>query len=191
MFSGLTFVLSEGGLLQVGGPNGSGKTSLLRIACGFLKPASGTIEWNGGHLHLLGDDYTGNIAYVGHSNAVKDDLNVLENLCFSARLAGLPTDASALEATLSRFAFAGLEHLPCKVLSQGQKRRLALSRLSLSAGRPLWVLDEPFASLDPAGIEVVRSVIEAHLARGGMALLTTHQDVSISASSHQRIELAA
>ena len=100
-----------------------------------------------------------------------------------------PPPTRPSRATLHEFAFRGLENLPCKFLSQGQKRRLALARLRLSGTRALWVLDEPFAALDAAGVEVVRLVLEEHLERGGLALLTTHQEVAIAAPTLQRIEL--
>lgn len=190
LFHALAFDLSNGGLLQVRGPNGSGKTSLLRMVCGLFPPAGGEIAWNGYRIGELGEDYHTHLAYVGHLNAVKDELNALENLRFSARLGALAADADSLRAALRSFGLEGFEHLPCRILSQGQKRRLALARLKLSAERALWVLDEPFAALDAAGIAVMCALLEEHLARGGLALLTTHQEVAISAPSMQSIELA-
>jgi heme exporter protein A len=189
VFDGVAFDLTNGGLLQVSGPNGSGKTSLLRIVCGLLQPAAGSIEWNGHAIRALGEDFNRNLAYVGHLNAVKDELRVGENLRLGARLAGVPATDEAILATLHEFAFRGLENLPCKFLSLGQKRRLALARLRLSWARALWVLDEPFAALDAAGVGVVKLVLEQHLQRGGVALLTTHQEVAIAAPTLQRIEL--
>ena len=191
LFGGLAFELSGGGLMQVSGPNGSGKTSLLRMVCGLLPPAAGTIEWNGTPLRALGDEYNASLVYVGHLNAAKEELNARETLGLAARLAGLPADSEAVAAALAEFDLARHDRLPCKVLSQGQKRRLALARLRLSASRALWVLDEPFAALDAAGIAVMRAVLEEHLARGGLALLTTHQAVPVAAPSSQTIELGA
>lgn len=190
VFDGVAFELTNGGLLQVSGPNGSGKTSLLRIVCGLLQPASGSIQWNGRGIRAHGEEYNQSLAYVGHLNAVKDELRVGENLRLGAQLAGVPASDQAVSATLDEFAFRGLERLPCKFLSQGQRRRLALARLRLSGTRALWVLDEPFAALDTAGVEVVKRVLEEHLRRGGLALLTTHQEVEIAAPGLQRIELA-
>jgi heme exporter protein A len=189
VFDGIGFDLANGGLLQVRGPNGSGKTSLLRMVCGLLEPAAGSIEWNGRHIRTLGEEYHQDLAYIGHLNAVKDELKARENLRFCARLAAVPATDALIGAALREFAFDGLEHLPCKFLSQGQKRRLALARLRLSGTRAVWVLDEPFAALDAAGIEVVRLVIEGHLERGGLVMLTTHQDVAIAAHGVQTIEL--
>ena len=189
VFDGVAFDLTSGGLLQVSGPNGSGKTSLLRIVCGLLQQAAGRIEWNGHGIRALGEEYNQNLAYVGHLNGVKDELRVSENLRIGAQLAGVSATDEAITATLHEFSFRGLENLPCKFLSQGQKRRLALARLRLSGTRPIWVLDEPFAALDTAGVEVVRLVLEEHLERGGLALLTTHQEVAIAAPNVQRVEL--
>jgi heme exporter protein A len=191
LFDGLTFELANGGLLQVSGPNGSGKTSLLRMVCGLMPPAAGSIEWNGAAIRTLGEDYNASLAYVGHLNAAKDELNARETLGLAARLAGLPCDPAGVAQALADFGLSGVDRLPCKVLSQGQKRRVALARLGLCAGRALWVLDEPFAALDANGIAVMRSVLEDHLARGGMALLTTHQAVPVEAPSMQAIGLGA
>jgi len=190
VFDGIGFELANGGLLKVSGPNGSGKTSLLRIVCGLLQPAAGNVEWNGSGIRPLGDEFNQHLVYVGHLNAVKDELKVGENLRIGAQLAGTPVTDSAIGATLDEFAFRGLEHLPCRFLSQGQRRRLALARLRMSGARTLWVLDEPFAALDAAGIAVVKNVLEEHLERGGLALLTTHQEVAVKAPTIQRIELA-
>lgn len=189
VFDGVAFDLANGGLLHVRGPNGSGKTSLLRIVCGLLQPAAGSIEWNGRPIHALGEEYHQDLAYFGHLNALKDEMKAGENLRFCARLAGVPATQALIGAALREFAVDGLAHLPCKFLSQGQKRRLALARLRLSGTRAVWVLDEPFAALDAAGIEVVRLVIEEHLERGGLVLLTTHQEVAIAAHAIQSIEL--
>ena len=191
LFGGLAFELANGGLLQVSGPNGSGKTSLLRMVCGLLAPAAGSIAWNAKPIRALGEDYNADLTFIGHLNAAKDELNARENLGLAARLAGLPSDPAKVAAALHTFGLAGFDQLPCKVLSQGQKRRLALARLKLSGERALWVLDEPFAALDAAGIEVIRAVLEDHLARGGLALLTTHQAVVIAAPSMRTIALGA
>lgn len=189
LFQDLEFELENGGLLQVRGRNGSGKTSLLRMVCGLLPPASGEVIWNNTSVRDAGDEFKANLAYVGHLNGAKDDLNALENLHFSARVADLICDDTAVREALREFGLGGFEHLPCKFLSQGQRRRLALSRLKLSVARPLWVLDEPFAALDAAGITAMGALLEDHLARGGLALLTTHQDVPISAPGMRSIQL--
>ena len=177
--------------LFVHGENGSGKSSLLRLLCGLLQPAAGAIEWNGQPILALGDEYHRSLAYVGHLNGVKDELAVLENLTHAAKFAGLPAGAGEIAAALREFSLDRLGQLQAKFLSQGQKRRLALARLRLSMSKALWVLDEPFVALDPAGIEVVRTLIGEHLGAGGLAVLTTHQEIPIDSARSQRIELSA
>jgi heme exporter protein A len=161
------------------------------MVCGLSAPASGQIVWNKTLIAALGEDYNAHLAYVGHLNALKEELDPIENLVLSAKLSGLEHDPASIEAATRYFGLERCARLPCKVLSQGQKRRVALSRLHLSARRALWVLDEPFAALDPVGIAAMRFLLESHLARGGLALLTTHQDVPITASGLQQLDLAA
>ena len=189
LFAGVSFELRNGGLLEVRGRNGSGKTSLLRIACGLLSPVGGAIEWNGEPAKEQAEEFQNNLAYVGHLNAVKDELDAFENLRFASRVMGLDPPEASIADALSAFAIGTQKGVPCKVFSQGQKRRLALARLQLSTSRALWILDEPFASLDSAGMDAMRGLLEGHLARGGLALLTTHQEVPIAAANRQRIEL--
>lgn len=189
LFSNISFTLAGGTLLQVLGPNGSGKTSLLRIACGLLAPAAGEISWNGRPIRELAENYHAVLAYIGHLNAIKDELDAAENLALTAQLAGLPGNAGAIADALQGFGLAACQRLPCKLLSQGQRRRAALARLKLSGGRPLWILDEPFTALDAAGMGYARALIEAHLAAGGVVMLTTHQEIDVTAPSTQRLEL--
>lgn len=160
------------------------------MVCGLLAPESGEISWNNRPLRELGEEYRANLAYVGHLNAVKDELDPAENLRHAARLAGLSAGAVDVAAALRAFELGGCERLPCKLLSQGQKRRVALARLTLSRARPLWVLDEPLAALDARATQLARSLIEAHLRAGGIALLAMHQDLDIPAPAVQRVELA-
>jgi len=187
LFSGLSFDLARGALLQVRGANGSGKTSLLRILCGLLPPDAGAISWQGRPIRDLGEEYRGHLLYVGHLNALKDELDPAENLRYAARIAGLPATAEETAVALRAF---GLDdaRLPCKLLSQGQKRRAALARLKLGRARPLWVLDEPFSALDAQGVTVTRALIEAHLAAGGVVVFTTHQEVGFAGRAVQGIE---
>ena len=189
LFTGVNFELKPQTLLEVRGANGSGKTSLLRLLCGLLAPASGRIAWNGSDIHASGEEYRAQIAYIGHLNAVKDELSGLENLLFSARIAGLVCDAASADKALHELGLSDFRHLPCKVLSQGQRRRVALARLYLSAARPLWILDELFAALDSAACEIVHARLESHLQQGGMVVLSTHHEMAISARSTQRLEL--
>ena len=190
LFSNLSFDLRAGALLQVQGANGSGKTSLLRIVCGLLAPDAGEISWNGRGIRELGEEYRASLAYVGHLNAVKDELDPGENLRYSSRIAGISATAAELDEALRAFALDGAR-LPCKLLSQGQKRRAALARLKLCRAQRLWVLDEPFSALDVEGVAVTRSLIEAQLEEGGAVMFTTHQEVEFAGRALQRIAFAS
>jgi heme exporter protein A len=186
LFSNLGFSLAPGELLRVRGANGSGKTTLLRTLAGLTRPAAGSVHWRG---HPLADDDRGEMLFLGHAPAIKDELNVLENLQFSADLAGLQ-DADCRKA-LQQLGIARLAQLPARYLSQGQRKRAALARLALSTGVPLWLLDEPFAALDDEAIVGVSALCAAHLAAGGMVVLTSHQDVAIAAPMARALDLLA
>jgi heme exporter protein A len=189
LFSDLNFDLPARTLLEVRGANGSGKTSLLRLLCGLLAPAMGSIAWDQTDIRGAREAYNAQLVYIGHLNAVKDELSALENLCYSAHIAGYPAASEDVDVALRRFGLENCERLPCKALSQGQRRRVALARLVLSSRRALWLLDEPFTALDTNALSITRSLIESHLSEGGMVVLTTHQDVPIRAPLTQRIEL--
>ena len=182
LFSGLDLRVEGGRGLYIAGENGSGKTSLLRILCGLLAPTAGHVTWNGTPTREQRELFGNDLAYVGHVNGVKDDLTGAENLRFGAALAGRATDPAHILQALDSVGMASRAHLPTRVLSQGQKRRVALARLLLAADAPLWILDEPFTALDASGVAVLRGVVEAQLARGGIVVLTTHQDVGLPAS---------
>lgn len=186
LFTNLSFSLGAGELLQVAGPNGSGKTSLLKLLCGLSPPLAGEIRWQGASAR--GEDFRRQLFYLGHQHAVKEDLSALENLHISAALAGEPlTDAQALDA-LDRIGLAGRAHLPAKILSQGQKRRVALARLLVSKA-PLWILDEPLTALDVSAVDLIQSRLAEHLANQGMVVLTTHQALQVPGVTPRRIEL--
>ena len=180
LFSGLGFALSAGEALQVEGHNGSGKTSLLRMLCGLSRPAEGVVRWQGRAIDRIGEEFNAELLYVGHHNGVKDELTGLENLTVAARVRGEPDAEDACLDALARMGLAGLQELPAAMLSQGQRRRLALSRLLLSRAR-LWILDEPFAALDRKAVAQMRTTIEQHLADGGVLVMVTHQDEAIAA----------
>ena len=175
LFRGLSFALRGGALLRLAGPNGSGKTSLLRILCGLLSPSSGSVSWEGAEIRRLREEYSKQLVYIGHAPAVKDDLTAAENLAITCRLAGLAVSSRTVQHALDRF---GLPHdrVPARRLSQGQRRRAALARLALSEPLPLWLLDEPFAALDASAIGLVEALIDAYVARGGSVVFTSHQE---------------
>src|SRR3954468_11569353 len=125
LFANLDFEAPPHTLLEVRGPNGSGKTSLLRHLCGLLPPASGTSSWSGTDINSLGDDYRSQLLYLGHLSGIKDELTAVENLHYAALAGSLSTDKSALEGALVKLGLREFRHLPCKALSQGQRRRVA------------------------------------------------------------------
>ena len=189
LFSGLNFSLSPGGFVQLTGANGSGKTSLLRILCGLAPAAKGEIRWQGANIRSLGEEYFTSLTYIGHRPGVKDELTAIENLRVSAGLGGTEVSPEDAAVILQKMGLAGRENLPARLLSEGQRRRLALSRLSVCTSA-LWLLDEVLTSLDKAAVALVSSLFEEHLGKGGMAIVATHQELNVSASSFQRIELA-
>ena len=191
LFSGVSFALERGTMLRVTGANGSGKTSLLRIVCGLMLPAQGDVHWNGGNIRALREDYWKDLSYVGHLNAVKDDLTALENIEIGAALAGRDVTHEAALLALDQLDIAHCAELPARVLSQGQRRRIALARLIVWKAAPLWVLDEPFPGLDTNAVDFLSAAIGTHVRGGGSVILTTHQEVAINVAGEQRIELGA
>jgi heme exporter protein A len=191
LFSGLSFSAENGTLLRIGGPNGTGKTSLLRIMCGLLEPTSGEVRWKGGNIRRLREDYWKDLAYIGHLNGVKDDLTVRENLRVSVRVAGRTATEPELARALDAVGLAGFEDTMARFLSQGQRRRVALARLYVSDAVPLWILDEPFTALDVRGVANLSALVAGHIEGGGTVVLTTHQEVPVDAARRKRVDLGS
>ena len=166
VFSGVGFRVPEGGAMLLVGPNGSGKSTLLRMVAGLVRAEAGRLLWRGADALADLAEQAGRVAYLGHLDAVKSGLTVAENLRvwgFAERVAG------ALEAV----GLAALADLPAKMLSAGQRRRLALARLALRPA-PIWLLDEPTLGLDMASVERFGAMLATHRAAGGIVLAATH-----------------
>jgi heme exporter protein A len=184
LFRDINLRLLPGQLLRVAGANGAGKTSLLRMLCGLLAPAHGQVLWQGSSLSQAREEFHRQLIYLGHGAALKDDLSPLENLQAGMRLAGVaPALAHAMQA-LADAGLRGREHVPTRILSQGQRRRAALARLPLGQAT-VWVLDEPFNALDTAATAWLQTLIENHLRRDGLVVLTSHQAVALDGAVPQ------
>ncbi len=188
LFSGLDFGVDDGELLRVEGRNGSGKTTLLRALAGLLLPENGEIRWQGENIRRLREEYSRHLLYLGHLNGIKGDLTAVENLRIAAVLDGFELSERRAWEVLGEIGLRGHEDLPSKHLSQGQKRRVALARLLANAAR-LWILDEPFTALDVAAVELLQDVIRRHIEAGGMAIVTTHQEVAMLGKQTRTVTL--
>jgi heme exporter protein A len=178
LFKGLDLAVRPGQLLRLQGANGAGKTSLLRMICGLLAPAHGEVLWRGQRVGTLREEFGKELIYLGHAAALKDDLSTLENLQTSSVLGGQAVSAPQASAALAAAGLRGRERAPARVLSQGQRKRVALARLVLGSEAPLWVLDEPFNALDTAATAWLVGLISAQVERGGIVVLTSHQSVA-------------
>lgn len=187
LFEGLDFECETGRLLWLRGSNGSGKTSLLRILAGLSQPDEGRLAFRTKDAEA----FRRRLVYIGHTNGLKDDLSALEALAFVAKLHGRRCDQETLSMALRRLAIYHRRHAAVRTLSQGQRRRVALSRLALEREPALWILDEPFDSLDADGIDVINSLLKEHLGRGGGVVLTSHVPLRLVGADVRQLELGA
>ena len=185
LFAGISFAVEAGGALLVTGPNGAGKTTLLRTLAGFLRPEAGQVRLEGGAAEM---SIAEQCHYVGHSNAMKPSLTVAENAAFWSGFLGGATDR--LDRALSTFGLAPLRDIPAAYLSAGQRRRAGLTRL-LVAERPVWLLDEPTASLDDAAQEMLAGAVNRHLAGGGLVVAATHMPLGFERARELRLGRSA
>lgn len=188
LFKDINCTLSEGSWLYVAGANGVGKTSLLRMVCGLAPIESGDILWKNHSIQHRNSSFQHDLRFLGHLNALQDSMTVAENLDFTCALSGTAPTPQQRREVLQRFGLKGRENQLARYLSQGQKRRVALSRLALSPAT-LWVLDEPFVAMDESGVGMLADLIANHLRQGGMAVLTSHQTVPIGDIPPQVLEL--
>jgi heme exporter protein A len=189
LFRRLHFALGPGQMLLVQGGNGQGKTSLLRLLAGLGRPEAGEVRWRGEPIARCRETYHREMAYLGHANGIKDELDPAENLRFIDNLHDRAFDAGRAAATLDRLGLARCVDLPCRALSFGQRRRVALAALLL-AGASLWILDEPLTGLDVQAVALVEGLIREHLRCGGLVVATTHQSLDLSGATVQRLQLA-
>ncbi len=186
LFEALNFSVFSGNIIQVEGPNGSGKTSLLRILAGLSQPYDGTVLFREQNITEQSDEFHQNLLYIGHLPGVKGEITAQENLEFTLALHG--NDVSTAEETLEKVNLLGFENALASHLSAGQHRRISLARLWQSTA-PIWILDEPFTAIDKRGVEKLEQLFLAHAQRGGCVILTTHQDLSFPEDKVKKITL--
>lgn len=186
LLRGVSLDLASGELIHVSGANGAGKTTLLRVASGLLRPEQGNVSWRGRSIVSAPAEYQAELAYASHEPALKGDLTAVENLRFMVGLKRR-VDSTEVLAMLERTGVAALADLPTRVLSAGQRRRVAMARV-LAYRAALWLLDEPFTNLDAAGSALMSSLLEEHVGQGGMVLVVAHHDLNL-ATATRRLEL--
>jgi len=183
VLKGVSLDLHPGELMHVSGPNGTGKTTLLRVVSGLLRPEQGSVSWRGQSIVTVREDFQVALAYASHEPALKSDLTALENLRFTVGLRRRVT-VQELRAGLERTGVGACADLPARVLSAGQRRRVAMARV-LAFQAPFWLLDEPYTNLDAAGADLLSRLLEEHVRGGGLALVVAHQDLDLATPTRQ------
>jgi heme exporter protein A len=179
LFADLDLELAPGALVWLRGPNGVGKTSLMRLLAGLAQPEAGTVTWRGAPIRTARADWQRDLIYIGHLNALKDDLTLAEALEFLAALGGATPTAAQVQRALEAVGIGQRRHAAVRTLSQGQRRRGALARLALDDAPRVWILDEPHDALDTEGRSALDALLVAHAQRGGRVLLTSHHELRL------------
>ena len=187
LFRDIDFRLNAGQILQIDGVNGSGKTSLIRILAGLIQPTAGEVYWRGTPVPRCRYEFQSEISYIGHLNGIKEGLTALENLRVARNLANINAPVN-YPGILERIGLAGMEGVYVNAMSAGQRRRMALARLLIDC-KKIWLLDEPFTSLDAAGKVIVEQMISEHSNSGGIIVFATHQPLEIKDCTLTRIHL--
>jgi heme exporter protein A len=189
LFRGLELALAPADVVWLRGRNGRGKTTLLRLLAGLATPTAGEIRFAAAGLKGAGAQWRRELMYVGHANALKDDLTASEALTFLASLRGAAPLAGDVRAALARLGVAERARAPVRTLSQGQRRRVALARLALPEAPRVWLLDEPYDALDVHGVATLDALLAEHAARGGATLLTSHQALTLTQPQPRTFDL--
>lgn len=189
LFNNVNIDVSAGNVLRIVGSNGTGKTSMLRILCGLSMPSDGEVRWNGQNIRSNREEFNQQLTYLGHAAAIKDDLLAWENVAIAATLSGQSISEDEACEALDQMGLEQAVDLPARVLSQGQRRRVALARLKFCMHTSLWILDEPFVALDKAAVIQLQTTMNSHLKNGGMIIFTTHQEIELSDGCQKTVDL--